>query len=61
MNKARDELLNWYLAFLRKNAQLRVETKRLTPMGLVKADHELLKQEIEEEALKQNSSKEAKE
>ncbi len=60
MNKARNELLNWYLAFLRKNAQLRVETKRLTPMGLVKADHELLKQQIEEEALKQISPQEGK-
>jgi PAS domain S-box-containing protein len=48
MSSPTNELQDWYLAYLRKNAQSAPGARDLTPMALVKADSELLKQHIEE-------------
>jgi hypothetical protein len=49
--KARpDDLLNWYLAHLRKNALSRKTFQDLTPMALVDSDKEMLRRIVEESA-----------
>jgi hypothetical protein len=50
MPERRDDLLNWYLAQLRKNALTRKKFQDLTPMALVESDKEMLKQIVEESA-----------
>jgi hypothetical protein len=48
MPERRDDLLNWYLAQLRKNALTRKKFQDLTPMALVESDKEMLKQIVED-------------
>lgn len=45
-----NQLASWYLAFLRKDLQDKQSAQLLTPMSLVEADRELLKQHIENSA-----------
>lgn len=52
----KDELFEWYLAYLRKNAQRQSMSSAMTPMALIHADQELLKQLISEEAQQKKKS-----
>lgn len=56
MTTPRDDLFDWYLAYLRKNAQKTgIGNTSVTPMGLIHADRDLLKQIMEEEAEKEQA------
>lgn len=50
MAQRKDDLLDWYLAYLRKNALNRKPSQDLTPMTLVDSDKEMLQQIVEESA-----------
>ncbi len=50
MSNDKNELLEWYLASLRKNAQSKAAAAHFTPMGLIEADKELLKSLIEKDS-----------
>lgn len=50
MARRRDDLHDWYLAYLRKNALSRKKYQDLTPMALVDSDKEMLKQIVYESA-----------
>jgi hypothetical protein len=55
MDQRRDDLLDWYLAHLRKNALSRQKFQDLTPMALVDSDKEMLKQLVEQSAVERVS------
>ena len=54
------ELLEWYFAFLRKDSQSR-DASNFTPMALIKADQEIIKQRISENIAKEKTSAQKRE
>src|SRR5262249_26173235 len=57
MESEQNDLFEWYLAFLRKNAQDRAASSHFTPLSLIAADNELLQQIIEDGARKSTNGK----